>query len=118
MPPDWVLETEIKVIDVDTLELIIVTIGEYEMVSKTDPSTQFKIMSSGRIVTMPVRCKSGGELTIPLIEPVDYDEDDCDDFYWDFLCARCGGYVYREPEDAEYGEFPEKSHLVFLALRR
>ncbi len=121
-PPKWVLEREIRVIDVESLEIFEVTIGEYEYKFTIDLETSFRMTPDGRMIAVPVKCKSGGGWTVPVAETTnhcdDYDWDFYDELYWDYKCPRCGGYVYRDPEDVGGDELYGKGASGIVADRR
>ena len=121
-PPKWVLEREIQVIDVESLEIFEVTIGEYEYKFTIDIETSYIVKPDGRTVAVPVKCQSGGGWTVPVAETTDhcddYDWDLYDELYWDYKCPRCGGYVYRDPEDDGGDELYGKDASGIVAVSR
>lgn len=89
-----ILARPIRVIDVETLELLEVTVGDYEINFERDPATGFKIDHRGRRIAVPITCATCREPVPPAAIPQDVGEDEYENLLKNYRCPRCGERVY------------------------
>lgn len=92
--PDEVDQRVMTVIDVESLEAIEMTVGEYAN-AETDESTGYRIDDSGRKVAEPISCMACGELVPPAPIPVDTHPEEEERIEANYTCPECGGRVYQ-----------------------
>ena len=93
-PAVW--EQMVRAINVDTLEIVEVTTGDWHNRFKTCSETGYKIDDEGGKIAVPRTCPQCGESIPPAPEPDGTTAEEAIELMAEFLCPSCGRLAYPD----------------------
>jgi len=87
---------KISVMDVESRQMVEVTVGDWEQKFKTDPATGYKLDERGRKLARPITCASCGKMIPPAPRKIGAGPEAEEKMLREYKCPICGKPAYHE----------------------